>query len=289
MPPSRRKKSPDITIIGAGTLATALAVALYRGGYGIREIVSRDNPQSLRRARSLAKRVGARVATIKHPEFAANITWLCVPDDAIAKVAEQIAGVTDWKGKIVVHSSGALASGVLDVVRRRGAQVASAHPLMTFVSASAAELHGVPFAMEGDAKALRALDGIVRALGGKPFRIAAEYKPAYHCFGFFSSPALVALIAAAQQVGKLAGLSENQARKLMEKIVRQTIDNCFRSDPSAAFSGPIKRGDVDTVRKHLEVLKETPELLQLYRSLGEIALKRLPNANSEKLKALFKV
>ena len=289
MPPCRRKKSPDITIIGAGTLATALAGALYRGGYGVREIVSRDNPQSLRRARALAKRVGARVGTVKHSDIAASITWICVPDDAIADVAQQIAAVTDWKGKIVVHSSGALASGVLDAVRRRGAQVASAHPLMTFVSASAGELEGVPFAMEGDAKALRALDGIVRALGGKPFRIAAEAKPAYHCFGFFSSPALVALIAAAQQVGKLAGLSENQARKLMEKIVRQTVDNCFRADPRAAFSGPIKRGDVDTVRKHLAVLKETPELLQLYRSLGEIALKRLPNANSEKLKALFKV
>lgn len=289
MPPSRRNKSPDITIIGAGTLATALAVALYRGGYGIREIVSRDNPRSLRRARALAKRVGERVVTVKQADFAANITWLCVPDDAIADVAQQIAGVTDWKGKIVVHSSGALASGVLDSVRRRGAQVASAHPLMTFVSASAAKLEGVPFAMEGDAKALRVLDGIVRAIGGKPFRIATEYKPAYHCFGFFSSPALVALIAAAQHVGKLAGLSENQARKLMEKIVRQTIDNCFRADPRAAFSGPIKRGDVDTVRKHLEVLKETPELLQLYRSLGEIALKRLPNVNAEKLKKLLKV
>ena len=289
MPPSRRKKSPDITIIGAGTLATALAVALHRGGYRIREIVTRNNPQSLRLARALAKRVGARVATVKHADFAASVTWICVPDDAIAGVAQQIADVSDWKGKIVVHSSGALISEVLDTVRRRGAQVASAHPLMTFVSASAAELRGVPFAMEGDAQALRALGGIVRAIGGKPFRIAAEHKPAYHCFGFFSSPALVALIAAAQQVGKLAGLSENQARKLMEKIVRQTIDNCFRADPPAAFSGPIKRGDVDTVRKHLEVLKETPDLLQLYRSLGEIALKRLPNANAEKLKDLFKV
>jgi predicted short-subunit dehydrogenase-like oxidoreductase (DUF2520 family) len=289
MPPSRRKKSPDITIIGAGTLATALAIGLYQGGYGIREIVSRDHPQSLRRARALAKRLGARVATIKHADFAASITWICVADDAIADVAQQISGVADWKGKIVAHSSGALVSGVLDALRRQGAQVASAHPLMTFVSASAAELDGVPFAIEGDAKALRALDGVVRAIGGKPFRIATEYKPAYHCFGFFSSPALVVLITAAQQVGKLAGLSENQARKLMEKIVWQTVDNCFRADPRAAFSGPIKRGDVDTVRKHLEVLKETPELLQLYRSLGEIALKRLPNANGEKLKELFKV
>jgi predicted short-subunit dehydrogenase-like oxidoreductase (DUF2520 family) len=158
---------------------------------------------------------------------------------------------------------------------------------MTFVSASAAELGGVPFALEGDANALAVVGTVVRSLGGRPFRIAPEFKPAYHAFGFFSSPALVALIAAAQQVGELAGLTERHARELMEPIVRQTIDNCFRAGPRAAFSGPIRRGDVATVRKHLEVLKQTPELLEVYRALGRVALTRLPTANAGKLKKLF--
>jgi predicted short-subunit dehydrogenase-like oxidoreductase (DUF2520 family) len=158
---------------------------------------------------------------------------------------------------------------------------------MTFVSASHANLSAVPFALEGDAKALAVVERVVRSVGGNPFRIQPEFKPAYHAFGFFSSPALVALIAAAQQVGELAGFTQRHARQLMEPIVRQTIDNCFRADPRAAFSGPIRRGDVATIRKHLEVLKQTPELLEVYRALGRIALRQLPVANAGKLKKMF--
>lgn len=287
MPSSRPRKLPDITIIGAGTLATALARSLHEKGYSIEEIVSRDNAPSLRRARSLARTVGAQPIAVGKATLAARIIWICVPDDAIAAVAQRIVGTRDWNGKIVLHSSGALASSVLDPVRRLGAQIGSAHPLMTFVSASHAGFGGVPFALEGDAKALAVVRAVVRSLGGRPFRIAPEFKPAYHAFGFFSSPALVALIAAAQQVGKLAGLTERHARELMDPIVRQTIDNCFRADPRAAFSGPIRRGDIATIRKHLEVLKRTPELLDVYRALGQIALQQLPNRNGNKLKTLL--
>lgn len=287
MPASRQQKSLGITIIGAGNLATALATALRRSRYRILEVVTRDSPHSLRHARSLASRVGAQAATLRDAHFTASVTWICVPDDAIGDVALQIAMDRDWKGKTVLHSSGAIDSGVLDPVRRRGAQVGSAHPLMTFVAASEPDLHGVPFALEGDAKALALATAVVSSIGGKPFRIDPEVKPAYHAFGFFSSPAIVALIVAAQEVGKLAGFTEHHARELMEPIVRQTIENCFQTNPRSAFSGPIKRGDVATIRKHLQVLRKNRELLDLYRSLGRIALEQLPGANVGKLGDLF--
>ena len=287
MPPSQKKKSLDIAMIGAGTLATALAAALHHRGYRITEIVSRDNPQSRGRAGTLAKRVGARAVTFREAEFVARITWICVPDDAISSVAEQLTATEGWRRKIAVHSSGALGSEVLNPVKTLGAAIASAHPLMTFVSSSQGSLTGVPFAMEGDAKALSIVGAVVRSLGGKPFRIAAESKAAYHLFGFFSSPALAALIASAQQAGKLAGLTERRARELMEPIVRQTIDNCFRTDPGRAFSGPLRRGDLATIRKHLDVLKQSPELLQAYKALAQISLKHLPIGNLEELKNLL--
>lgn len=287
MPASRQQKSLGITIVGAGTLATALATALRRSRYRISEIVTRDSPNSVRHARSLARRVGAQAETLKEARFTASVTWICVPDDAIGDVALQIASDRDWKGKIVLHSSGALNAEVLGPLRRRGAQVGSAHPLMTFVAASEPDLHGVPFALEGNAKALALATTLVGSIGGKSFRIAPELKPAYHAFGFFSSPAIVALVVAAQEVGKLAGLSEHKARELMEPIVRQTIENCFQTNPQSAFSGPIKRGDVATIRKHLQVLRKNRELLDLYRSLGRIALEQLPNTNVAKLSKLF--
>ena len=289
MPSSRRSKLPDVAIVGAGTLATALAVALRKHRFPLSEIVARDRADSLRRARRLAARVRSRAVTLSEAEFAARILWICVPDDAISEVAKQIAERGNYRGKTVLHSSGALASDILAPLRLAGAAVGSAHPLMTFVSASVPDFQGVPFALEGDAKATAAARKIVRRLGGEPFHIVADSKPAYHAFGFFSSPAVVALVAAAQEVGKLAGLSEREARRLMQAIVLKTIENCFKTTPQQAFSGPVRRGDVATIRKHLAVLKAQPELIELYRALVEIALKKLPVANESAIRKLLDV
>src|SRR5579872_7020073 len=187
---SKRNQEIDITIVGAGTLATSLAAALKRTGYRIDEVVSRDNAQSFRRANALAKRVAARPARLSDARFSARITWICVPDDAIGELARLLAERRDWRGKIVLHSSGAVAAVALDAVKKRGAEIASAHPLMTFVNVSKRELSGVPFALEGDLKALGAIQAVVRRLGCKPFRLNPRFKAAYHAFGFFASPAL---------------------------------------------------------------------------------------------------
>lgn len=234
----------------------------------------------MRHARSLARRAGATaVSTISRTSLA-ELVWICVPDDLIATVADQNANRADWHCKVVLHSSGALGSDVLLPLKKAGAMIASAHPLMSFVRGSEPDFSGIPFALEGDAKAVTIAGAIVRNLGAKPFRIAKEHKAAYHAFGFFSSPLLVALIAAAQQVAGLAGLNERQALELMEPIVRRTLDNCFRQSPSEAFSGPLRRGDIETIRKHLKVLAKKPELLAVHRALSKIALEKLPVGNA---------
>src|SRR5579859_2893475 len=118
--------TPSITLIGAGNLAGALALALCQAGYRIDEIVSR--PGSLPRARRLARRVQAHAVTSSNARLSADIIWLCVNDDAIRSSAEEYAPAVSWKGKIGLHSSGALASDELRPLKRRGAVVASAHP-----------------------------------------------------------------------------------------------------------------------------------------------------------------
>ena len=90
MTPATTKRSIDTTIIGSGTLATALAMALRRSGHRVVEIVARNNAQSISRARKLAKRVDARVGTLLEAQFNTKATWICVPDDAIFDVAGQI-------------------------------------------------------------------------------------------------------------------------------------------------------------------------------------------------------
>lgn len=242
----------------------------------------------MRHARILAKHAGASAVSVISRNSDSEIVWICVPDDLIALVAVQNAKRAAWRNKIVLHSSGALGSDVLQPLKSAGALIASAHPLMSFVRGSKPDFSGVPFALEGDAKAVTIAGAVVRSLGAKPFRIERQLKAAYHAFGFFSSPLLVALIAAAQQVAGLAGLDERQALELMEPIVRRTIDNCFRQSPSEAFSGPLRRGDIETVRKHLKALATKPQLLDAYRALGKIALEKLPAANPSKMKKLLR-
>jgi predicted short-subunit dehydrogenase-like oxidoreductase (DUF2520 family) len=287
MPRAKPKHVIEATIVGSGTLATALAIALERSGHRVLEIVARYNDRSIADARKLARLVGARATTSRDARLSGKVIWICVPDDAISGVATQLLPQTNWRGKIAVHSSGALGSDVLAPLKKAEASIASAHPLMTFVRMSKSEMDGVPFALEGDPKALAVLRAMVRSLGGKPFPIAAEVKPVYHLFGFFSSPALIALMVAAQQVAELAGFDRRRSRALMEPIVRQTVENFFRSTPQEAFSGPLRRGDLATLRKHLDALQGQPELLKLYKSLTSIALKELPVTNAEALRKLI--
>ena len=278
---------PRIAIVGPGRLGKALALALRRAGYKISEIVSRNGTASERKARELARKVEADASTIGHPHLAADLVWFCVPDREITAASRQLASVVGWGKKIAFHSSGALASDELNALRRRGAAVASVHPLMTFVSGSIPSLKGVPFAVEGDATAARAARRIVRDLGGEAFTIRRQHKAAYHAWGAFASPLLVAALVTAEQLARKAGLSAVEARKKMLPMIRQTIANYEALGPAGAFSGPIVRGDAETVRKHLQVLRKVPEAREVYLALGRAALRYLPALNRRELKKVF--
>jgi predicted short-subunit dehydrogenase-like oxidoreductase (DUF2520 family) len=278
---------PRIAIVGPGRLGCALAQELRRSGYRITEIASRNSIASRRKARALAKKVHA-VAAIDNPRLDADLIWFCVPDREIAKAARQMAQVADWKGKIAFHSSGALASEELSVLRRRGAAVASVHPLMTFVSGSIPSLHGIPLALEGDARAVRAAREIARDLGAEPFSISKSKKSAYHAWGGFTSPLLIALLVTGERVAHAAGLSPVDARKKMLPIVRQTLANYAKLGPAGAFSGPIVRGDAQVVRRHVKELKKIPGAKDVYMSLARAGLRYLPLRNRKELEKLLK-
>jgi len=275
---------PRIAIVGPGRLGRALALELRQAGYTISEIVSRDSAASKKKARELAGKVKAYASTRANARLDADLVWFCVPDQEIAAAAHQLALVAAWKKKNAFHSSGALASDELDVLRRRGAAAASVHPLMTFVHGSMPSLSGVPFAVEGDAAAVRVARRIVRDLRGKAFTIRKQHKAAYHAWGAFTSPLLVATLVTGERVARTAGLSAAEARKKMLPIVRQTIANYQALGPAGAFSGPIVRGDAEIVRKHLRILKKVPEARGVYLALARAALRYLPARNRATLK-----
>jgi predicted short-subunit dehydrogenase-like oxidoreductase (DUF2520 family) len=280
---------PRIAIVGPGRLGRALALELKRAQYTISEIVSGSSAASKRKAGDLARKVKAHASTSDRARLDADLVWFCVPDREIASSSRQLASVVDWRKKIAFHSSGALASDELKSLRQSGALVASVHPLMTFVTGSMPSLIGVPFAMEGDAAAVRSARQIVRALGGEAFTIRKQYKAAYHAWGAFASPLLVAMLVTAEQLARKAGLSAVGARKKMLPIVRQTIANYGALGAAGAFSGPIVRGDAEIVRKHLQVARKVPEAEHVYLALARAALRYLPARNRGELKRALDV
>ena len=279
--------NPRIAIVGPGRLGSALALALRRAGYRVSAIVSGNSAASRAKGQALARRVHARWSATGTP-LDADLVWFCVPDREIAHAARQFGKLVEWKSRIALHSSGALASDELRALRRRGAAVASVHPLMTFVQGSIPSLRGVPFALEGDALALQTAARIVRDLGAEPFSISKNRKPAYHAWGAFTSPLLIALLVTGEKVARAAGLSSAEARRKMMPIVRQTLANYAKLGTAGAFSGPIVRGDAQVVRQHLTELKKVPRAKEVYAALARAALRYLPAGNRNELEQLLR-
>jgi predicted short-subunit dehydrogenase-like oxidoreductase (DUF2520 family) len=279
---------PRIAIAGAGNLGSALVLSLRQAGYAIDAVIAHSRGAPLRKARKLAEQVGARPSVGAPATLNADVVWFCVPDGAIASAAAAFDAAlsratkkpakSPWKGRVVLHSSGALSSDELAVLRKRGASIGSVHPLMTFVRGSQPSLAGVSFAIEGTAAAVRMARRIVKDLGGEAHLIRKKDKAAYHAWGTFASPLFTALLATTEQVAAAAGVGREAAKRRMIPILQQTLENYAALDAASAFSGPIVRGDVDTVKRHLKVLK-TPETRDVYLSLARAALRYLPAKN----------
>jgi len=281
MLPGMRAK-PRIAIVGPGNLGTALALSLAEAGFVVDAVIGRSR-KSLREARQLAKRA-AVLPTTDLGTTQSDLIWICVPDSQIASAARTFATKLAWTGRTVFHSSGALTSDELDPLRRLGASVASVHPLMTFVRGTRPSLAGVPFAIEGDPAAARVARLIVRDLGGSSFTILKKYKPAYHAWGTFASPLFTALLATAEELAASVGVRRKAARQRMIPILQQTLANYAAFGAPRAFSGPIIRGDVETVRRHLSVLAKLPAAMHVYSALAMAALQYLPTKSKSTIR-----
>lgn len=239
-------------------------------------IVSRAKSINNVETTGLARRVKARLVTLGKEPLDSDLVWITVPDDAIAATALRLARTQDWRGKIVFHSSGALTSDDLAPLREEGAKVASVHPGMTFVRGPAPHMSGVAFAVEGDAAATRMAKRIVEDLGGTTYAINKRNKVLYHAFGSFASPMVIALMTSLESVAKAAGIKAGDIKTMMIPLLWQTLRNYLQHDAAAAFSGPLARGDVATVRRHLKELQVVPEARAVYVALAKAAMKNLP-------------
>ena len=277
-------RKPSIAIVGAGNVGRVLALALHTAGFKVCEIISRSHAPSRKRATAIAELVAARAMTHENAVIDADVILICVTDDAIAKTASALAKGREWKGKVAMHTSGALASSELKALKARGCAIGSCHPMNTFVAASKPEIAGTPFTLEGDLKAVCAGEDITRVLDCPSFRIRADQKVLYHAMGSFCSPLLVSLLEIAERTARKAGI--RNPRSVMDKIFHQTVENYFANGAAAAFSGPINRGNLATVRKHLAALAKVPHAKNVYLELARNAVDNLPVKNKTQLKKI---
>jgi predicted short-subunit dehydrogenase-like oxidoreductase (DUF2520 family) len=238
--------------------------------------------------------VGARAVTIDLATVSADVLWFAVPDGEIRHAAAAFARMaTAQAGKsfpprFAFHSSGALGSRELASLRKLGANVASVHPLMTFVPGAMPSLAEVPFAVEGDAPAVRAARAIARELGANSFILPPRHKAAYHAWATMTSPLLIAYLCTLEKAARAAGLAPKLSRQMSLPIMRQTLENYARLGPANSFSGPFVRGDAKTVAKHLALLRRDPKAGAVYAALARAALDSLPIKNRKALQQLLK-
>ena len=187
----------------------------------------------------------------------------------VRSLAEEGSG---WRGKIVLHTSGALDRSVLAPLARRGAHTGSMHPMQTFSGRNVPRLEGVTFAIEGDPTAVRLAQSIARSLGGVPVKIAGRNKPAYHATAVLASGSSFALIESSLRILTSIGFTRRQALETLLPLIRQMLDNIERLGPRAAWTGPLSRGDYEVVAKHARALRRyPPEFRHAYAALAHLA------------------
>jgi predicted short-subunit dehydrogenase-like oxidoreductase (DUF2520 family) len=261
-----------LAIIGAGRVGRALGKRLRELGWKIGTVVTQSEASARKAARFIG--AGKARATISRDVLASKLILICTPDDAIASVAKELAriGAEELRGKVVLHTSGALNSRALRAVRRCGAAVGSMHPLQSFSGVAITPLEGKVFAIEGNPAAVRLARQIARALGGLPLQIAAGSKSLYHAAAAFAAGHVLAIEETAARLMMSTGMTRAESVRALLQLTRQVLENFERLGPRAAWTGPLARGDRGVVAAHLAAMQRQPrEFARAYVALNDLA------------------
>ena len=255
--------------VGAGVVGRSLAMLLSQRGYSVVSVTS----QSVKSAEALAGSVPhCRAGTIHDVQKTSDLIFLTVPDDQIEFVAARLAQEAPWRpGQAVVHCSGALSLDPLRALSERGVAVGSFHPLQSLASLEdgVLRLPGSYFGVEADEPLRSTLRVMVHALGGHLLLLPGHSKARYHLAATIASNYVVTLFAVAVDLLGRKGITQAESASALLPLLRGTVENLAQLGLPRALTGPIARGDLGTIHRHLEVLREeAPEVESLYRHLG---------------------
>ena len=260
-------KKSSIGIVGAGKLGSALVPALLATGYNVEMIASRQIKDA-DKVSSLFSTVSS--TTVDHLIQKCEVVFLAVPDEYVSELASSLS----WHSQqAVIHLSGTLDLEVLFVAKKSGAHVGCLHPIQTFLkndtpSQSIARFNNIVCGIESEPPLDIWLLDVVRSLGSSSVRLENIDRALYHSATVFASNYVVALLSAASRAWVSSGLPASEGKIALQNIMRSSIDNLTKNTFVDAITGPIIRGDCQTVEAHLKVLEAEPELRKLYSILG---------------------
>jgi len=268
-----KRKQPSISLVGAGSVGTTLAVALHKVGYRVLSVINRTGPAAV----TLARKVGCtRVSTqVVDIDRTADIIMFSVGDSDLAGAVRSLLSIRGLKLKksVVLHTSGVHDAGVLMPLRKTGASLASFHPLQSFPARSGPAktrtiLKGIPFGVDGDEAAVRVAGKIAGDLGGRILLIDPQLRPVYHAACVFASSYLAVVLNAISALSGNARLAGPWTENF-GPLMTASMENLVRTGAGNALTGPVARSDVTTVALHLDALEKfAPDFVPLYTVCG---------------------
>ncbi len=279
-------------LIGPGRVGLALAHALiHRAQYTLCGLYHPKLASAQKTVDTLS--TGTPINKLKDlPE--ADITFITAKDGDLETLVQQLAGTAHLKqGSLVAHMSGILGSNILTPLKSQGVQIGSLHPLKAFCQKDTPEENAfddIDCAVEGDKTAVTALTTLGKSLGAHVFTIYPEHKTTYHAAAIMASNYLVTLASVATELFNASGIEKKKAHTLCTHLMQTSLNNLKKTDSAkCALTGPLMRGDIATIEKHLSALQsETIKTLYQTAGLATLSLVDLESECLKKIKEFFK-
>ncbi|WDV46447.1 DUF2520 domain-containing protein [Clostridiaceae bacterium M8S5] len=257
-----------IGFIGAGKVGTSIGQYLNNNGVKINGYYSRTEA-SAKKAAFLSN--STYYSQLNQLINDSRYIMITTPDDVISTIASQLLSInTCWKNKLVCHTSGAHPSTLLHSLSSLGATIASLHPMLSFANIQKAVelLEHTPLTLEGSGDLMYDFNNMLKSACLQTHEIKTEQKALYHCAACIVSNYLVTVLEIGTECLIKAGFDSESASNLIKPLINGTTNNYF-THGSKALTGPLARGDVNTIKTHLEAISKEDSLLEnIYRLLG---------------------
>lgn len=261
-----------VGIVGSGRVGAVLGAALRRAGH---EVIAVSAVSDVSRLRAEALLPGVPVLPIPEVVADADLVLLAVPDDVLPAL---VAGLVDTgaihAGQFVAHPSGRYGTAVLDPARSVGALPLAIHPVMTFTGTTVdlARLADCPFGVTSADAVRPVAEALVVEMGGEPVWVPEEARALYHAAVVFGANYLMTVVLQSLELLREAGIADPQ--RLMAPLLSASLDNALRHGDTA-LTGPVSRGDAQTVADHLQRLSDvSPVVGDAYRAMARLTADR---------------